>query len=249
MEQNYNIKTTLEKIVLINNLPVQFSINDRRPITFRCPTIREMITDLDFMSFLSALSLTPEKIKEQNIKLSFTTNTRGEIIQGLIFINEVNNVLQKYFVKLLQGAELVNNREIFVNGEKVLSYEWQYIADTILVSLGQEEYVDKKQTETEKESESNPIISKILQAQKESEEKLKKAKQKKSSNNKLTIEEVMLSLVYEFGIPFEKLLDMNYFGVVWCFGYVGKVDAHKMNQMILSSGMSKEKNYSYWLNK
>jgi hypothetical protein len=205
MEQNYNIKTTLEKIVLINNLPVQFSINDRRPITFRCPTIREMITDLDFMSFLSALSLTPEKIKEQNIKLSFTTNTRGEIIQGLIFINEVNNVLQKYFVKLLQGAELVNNREIFVNGEKVLSYEWQYIADTILVSLGQEEYVDKKQTETEKESESNPIISKILQAQKESEEKLKKAKQKKSSNNKLTIEEVMLSLVYEFGIPLEKL--------------------------------------------
>jgi hypothetical protein len=249
MEQNYNIKTTLEKIVLINNLPVQFSINDRRPITFRCPTIREMITDLDFMSFISALSLTPEKIKEQNIKLSFTTNTRGEIIQGLIFINEVNNVLQKYFVKLLQGAELVNNREIFVNGEKVLSYEWQYIADTILVSLGQEEYVDKKQTETEKESESNPIISKILQAQKENEEKLKKAKQKKSSNNKLTIEEVMLSLVYEFGIPFEKLLDMNYFGVVWCFGYVGKVDAHKMNQMILSSGMSKEKNYSYWLNK
>jgi hypothetical protein len=248
MEQNYNIKTTLEKIILINNLPIQFSINDRRPITFRCPTIREMITDLDFLSFLSVLSLTPEKIKEQNIKLSFTTNTRGEIIQGLIFINEVNNVLQKYFVKLLQGAELVNNREIFVNGEKVLSYEWQYIADTILVSLGQEEYVDKKQTEKQKEVESNPIMSKILQAQKENEDKIKKAKQKQSSNN-ITFEEVMLSILYEFGIPFEKMLDMNYYGVLWCFGYVGKVDAHKMNQMILSSGMSKEKNYNYWLNK
>jgi hypothetical protein len=250
MEQNYNIKSTLRKLALIGNLPIQFSINDRRTITFRCPTVREVSSELGILKTISLLSLTPETIKKQKIPLNFNLNTKGDILQSLIFMKYEDSILNNYFVRFIENAEIKNDKEIFVQGEKVLSFELQYIADIMLVGLGQKEYEGKdEELEEKKEEEINPAIAKILQAQKESEEKLKKAKQKKSSNNKLTIEEVMLSLVYEFGIPFEKLLDMNYFGVVWCFGYVGKVDAHKMNQMILSSGMSKEKNYSYWLNK
>ena len=78
--------------------------------------------------------------------------------------------------------------------------------------------------------------------------KIVKVKAKKSTNN-ITVEQIMLAVTYEFGITPKDLLDSNYFSLVWYFSYVGKVDAHKLNQMILSSGLSKQKSYSYWLNK
>jgi hypothetical protein len=59
----------------------------------------------------------------------------------------------------------------------------------------------------------------------------------------------VLAICYEFGFNTKEVMNLNYFGVVWYFSYVGKVDAHKLNQQILGSGMSKQKNYSYWLNK
>jgi hypothetical protein len=47
----------------------------------------------------------------------------------------------------------------------------------------------------------------------------------------------------------KELLNKTYFSLIWHFGFVSRVDAHKLNQMILSSGMSKQKSYNYWLNK
>jgi hypothetical protein len=126
-----------------------------------------------------------------------------------------------------------------------MSYELDYIIDKILISIGQKNFEEEEKTNEEK---LDPVMAKILQAQKESEEKLKKSKQKKSEGG-LSIEQIMLAVTYEFRIPSKDLLELNYFGVIWYFSYVGKVDAHKLNQMILSSGMSKQKSYSYWLNK
>jgi glutamyl/glutaminyl-tRNA synthetase len=192
---------------------------------------------------MGLISITPEKLKERDIKLNFAVENRGDILQGFIYLDPEDNALKKYLLKYVEGAEF-KNKEMFVGGQKVMSYELQYIADSMLISLGQEEYIDKKEQTIE---ETNPIMAKILKQQKEAEEKLKKAKA--SKEDKLSIEEIIIAVSYEFHIDHEKILQMSYYGLIWYFSYVGKVDAHKLNQLILSSGMSKQKNYNYWLNK
>jgi len=244
MEQQYNINSTFDKMSLIHNIPVQFSINNRRLLEFKFPTIKETLQSLDFKMFLGAMKLTPEEAKKQNIAVNFKVETIGDIIQILIVDKNYAKILVPFLLKYIKDSEYKEN-SIFVNNEKVMSYELDYIISCILISLSQKEF---EKNEEKIDIEKNPILAKIQQAQKESEEKLKKAKQKKSKGN-LTIEEIMLAVTYEFGINQKDLLDSNYFSLIWYFGYVGKVDGHKLNQMILSSGLSKQKNYSYWLNK
>jgi hypothetical protein len=244
MEQQYNINSSFDKLSLIHNMPVQFTVNDRRLIEFSLPSIKDTLGDLNFKNFLGIIGLTPEKIKEKNIKLNFIIEKHGDVIQGLIANEEYSKMLVPYLLKYIKNSEYKENA-IFVDNEKIMSYELDYIVEKILIALGQKNFDEKEEKIDEK---LNPAIAKILKAQKESEEKLKKIKQKKSEGG-LSIEQIMLAVTYEFRISSKDLLELNYFGLIWYFSYVGKVDAHKLNQLILSSGMSKQKTYNYWLNK
>ena len=244
MEQQYNIKTTFDKMSLIHNVPVQFSINERRVIEFRFPTIRETLGDINFNSFLGIILLTPEKVKEKNLNFGFIIQKHGDIIQGLIKNKDYSKLLVPYLLRFIKDA-VYKDDAIYVNDEKIMSYEFDYIVDKLMIGMSQKSF---EENEEKPKKDLDPTIAKIMQAQKESEEKLKKVKAKKSTNN-ITVEQIMLAVTYEFGITPKDLLDSNYFSLVWYFSYVGKVDAHKLNQMILSSGLSKQKSYSYWLNK
>ena len=247
MEQKIKIESTIEKAGMIWNLPITFSVNNRRPITIKCPTVRELFSDINLKKFLAHMALTPEKIKETKTQLPFTYNTPGDIIKGLITFTEHAQILVKYFLKYIENSKF-ENKEILVDNEKIYSYEFEYIIKVILTSVNQINFEEFEEAEKEEE-EMNPIIKEILRKQKESEKKLKKIKNSKDKSKGLTIEDITLAIVYEFHLQPEYLLGLNYFGLVWYFSYVGKVDAHKLNQMILSSGMSKQKSYSYWLNK
>jgi hypothetical protein len=250
MEQKNKIDSSLQELSLIYNLPVTFSLNNRRDITFRCPSIGDLFIDKDLKKFLGYIALTPEKIKESKntINLPFKYATQGDIVKGLITFSEFAPLLAKYFLKCIDNSEY-KERDIYVDNVKILSEEFDYIAKVILVSLNQITY-DKVEIKPEEEKEKiDPMFQKILDKQKEAEDKLKKVKAKKDKSKGLSLEQIMLAISYEFHMSPDYLLKLNYFGLVWYFGYVGKVDAHKLNQMILSSGMSKQKNYSYWLNK
>jgi hypothetical protein len=246
MEQQSTIKTTLEKLSLIENLPIEFSIQNRRLIRFTCPSVYDLTTELEFKIFISVISLTPEKMKEFNIIVNFDSSSVGKIIQGFMGFSDYSNILLKYFKKYIKNSEIVD-KSIFVENEKVLSDELEYIAHVIQISVGQKSFEEKQESEAELE---DPVMGRIIKAQREAEEKLKKIKAKKAKDGKgYSIEEIMLSVSYEFGYEIKELLNKTYFSLIWYFGFVSKVDAHKMNQLILSSGMSKQKSYSYWLNK
>jgi len=249
MEQKLSISSTLEKFSLIHNIPVQFSLDGRRVIQFKFPTIKELTSEINLRMFIGLMSMTEEKLKEMGIKLLVKPDSYGALAYGLLFNEIYAPIISYYLLKYIDKSE-IKNKEIYVAEEKVNSAEINYIIENIMISIGKKEYAEPDE-QTEKELEENPIMAKILAAQKEAEEKLNKIKQKKAKNSGkgYTIEEIMLAISYELGLSIEYLLNLNYFAVIWYFGFVSKVDAHKLNQMILSSGMSKQKSYSYWLNK
>lgn len=248
MEQQNKIKTTLQKISLIENIPIQFNIDERRIIEFKCPTVYDLVSDLDFKKFMSIISLTPEKVKELKLNLPFDTSEHGKLIQGFMAFSEYSKLLLKYFNKFVKDSEIVENT-LVVNSEKVMSYELKYIVEVMQMSLGQKVFIEDDAAEN-KNLDSDSPMGKLLQKQKAAEEKLKKVKAKKTASGKgYSIEEIMLAISYEFGLTLNELLNKTYFALIWYFGYVSKVDAHKLNQQILSSGMSKQKSYNYWLNK
>jgi hypothetical protein len=249
MEQQFNIRTSLDKTGLIHNLPIEFFINNRRPIKFKCPTIKDSLTELDFKSFVGLLSLNPEQIKENNINLLVKPDNYGNLAIGLLFDENYSKYIVGYFLKYIDKSEY-KDKTLYINDVKVISQELNYIVETIMISVGRKEYKEDL-NEDKKIEEENPIMAKILAAQKEAEEKLNKIKQKKAKNSGkgYTIEEIMLAVSYELGLSMDYLLNLNYYALIWYFGFAAKVDAHKLNQMILSSGMSKQKSYSYWLNK
>lgn len=250
MEQKNKIDSSLQELSLIYNLPVTFSLNNKRDITFRCPSIEELFMDKDLKKFLGYIALTPEKIKESKnaINLPFKYATQGDIVKGLITFSEFSPLLAKYFLKYINNSEY-KERDIYVGDAKILSEEFDYIAKVILVSLNQIAYDMVEIKEQEEKEKTNPVLSEIEKKQREAEEKLKKIKAKKDKSKGLSLEQIMLAISYEFHLSPDYLLKLNYFGLIWYFSYVGKVDAHKLNQLILSSGMSKQKSYNYWLNK
>ena len=142
MEQTSSINSSLEKISLIENLPIEFSINDRRTIRFSCPTIKDINSLLDFKLFITILSLDEDKAKEFNIKFNFDASTSGKIVQGLLLMTDYSVVLSKYFLKYIENSVYENNA-ILVEGEKVLSYEYDYIIETFFMSLGRKEFQQK----------------------------------------------------------------------------------------------------------
>lgn len=248
MEQQQTIRSTFEKNSLINHLPVEFSLDSRRNIKFTYPTIEDLLSDLDLQLFITLIGLNKEKLKQSKISVNFPVNNRGEIISNFIAFTDYGMILKKYFLKYIQDSKEKEDG-LYVGELKITSKEFDYIAWIILISCGIEQVQDDEISPVKKVEKMTPEMEAILAKQKEAEERLRKIKQKKAKNSGFTIEQIMLAITYEFGIPMKELIKLNYYSLFWYFGFVGKVDSHKLNQLIISSGFSKKKDYSYWLNK
>lgn len=248
MEQQQTIRSTFEKNSLINHLAVEFSLESRRNIKFTYPTIEDLLSDLDLQLFITLIGLNKEKLKQSKIQVNFPVDTRGEIISNFIAFTDYGIILKKYFLKYIQDAKEKEDG-LYVGELKIISKEFDYIAWIILISCGVEQVQDEEISPVKKVEKLTPEMEAILAKQKEAEERLRKIKQKKAKNSGFTIEQIMLAITYEFGIPMKDLIKLNYYSIFWYFSFVGKVDSHKLNQLIISSGFSKKKDYSYWLNK
>jgi hypothetical protein len=62
MEQQSTISSTLEKFSLIHNLPIEFSLQNRRVIKFTCPTIKELTSEIN-LKFLWVISFYQKRRK------------------------------------------------------------------------------------------------------------------------------------------------------------------------------------------
>ena len=121
MAQQFNIRTTLDKFVLIHNLPIEFLVDNRRPIKFRCPSIREVSTDLNLRIFIGLMALDKKQIQELKFKVNINITDYGSLALAFLFDDNYSNIISKYLVMFIQNAEY-KNKEIHVNNEKLNSY-------------------------------------------------------------------------------------------------------------------------------
>jgi hypothetical protein len=255
MKDKLTFNSNLQPIHLIHRLPIEFSINERRTIRFVVPSLKYSLETLNFNLIISLFNLTPEKIAEYKMKLPFKVTNQSDIMMGLLLLTEYQDLFKIFFEEHIDDFK-IHEKKVFVGKDTILASELQYIVEVILVSIGikqMSEITLQPKTEEDKQiiDKPNSAAARILAAQRKSEERLQKikAKQRQHKSAGYALEEILLAINYEFNVSMADLFNSTYYGIIWYFGFVGKVDAHKMNQMVLSSGMSKSKKYSYWLNK
>lgn len=217
MERVLISNTNLSSFLIIMNGIISFqSLEDRRPIHFILPTIRDSLMNTDFLLFMSILYSEPEHFK--NLKLNFSAKNKGELLLGfLITENDYRNILCKYFLKYILNSELKADG-IYIDDQKIASYELEYIANVLLISMGYkkiEDLVTKTSKEDEEEKKLSEVEKRLLERQRIAEEKLRKAKERRDKNDltDLTQEKIMLAVMHEFNLSIEDLKNMNYYAI------------------------------------
>jgi ATP phosphoribosyltransferase regulatory subunit HisZ len=136
----------------------------------------------------------------------------------------------------------VKNEKLFVGAQLLKLKELQKIEEVLQIIMGQ------KISTSKDEEELSPEEKRML----ELEEKIKAKKQKqeeeegKTEQDANTIEDIMIAVIYEFGFDLEKIMNMNYFTLIWFYSYTSKLHVYRINQFAIGSGMVKKINSDYF---
>lgn len=254
-EVKQKIKTNFNIPVILKGGPVVFSIEGRRPIYVKLPTLSDSMESLDFNTFIALLMITPERLKEFKIEFPFETDSQGKIIQGMLQIKEFSTVLKHFLGKYIISSQ-IKEKEIFLEDEKILSYELEYIANVILIAAGYKFFDENLTSNLEKQMEeekkvSDPVLRELLKKEREAELKLKRAKDKK--NNKeasdFKLEDLLITVSHEFNMKLSEVFDLNFYTLIWYYSFVYKIDVHKVHQIAAGNGLLKKgQSYKHWLN-
>lgn len=206
------------------------------------PTIGELYED-DKLFLVSQILLMEEKELKDFLKVQDQKLNKLDLMTILLTQFEEKDILLEKFKKILLKLYLKNNK-IFIDDQPLRISEVHKIKEILEIIMGQKMISKEAQPEQELTEE-----EKRLQALEE-KIKAKKAQQAKPKENKETegsdIEDIMVSVIYEFGFDLEHIMNMNYFTLIWYYSYTGKLHVYRINQHAISSGAVKTINTDYF---
>lgn len=243
MESQTYFKNNLETLTLIRN-KISF-ISEDNIITLTLPTIEDSL-NLDFNLFLTIINIKKSSIENPAV-LGIKANTDSELSMGMLLKSSFKEIPQRYFLKYVENSEFKNNM-IMVNGKRLTSREYQFIIESFLVGMKHIPLPDLEKEKAMKEEleKMSEFERKLYQRQLDTEKRVAKAKERKKQDSNLSLEDVMLALMYHFPqLAIEKLMSMNFYTLSWYFSYVGQLDAHEVHRIAAGNGLLK--NYKYFL--
>lgn len=233
---------TFNKIQLLRNRPIQVGRDIADTYLFvQAPTIAQLYDDNLYFFTIQLLTMKLENLivflKIKNNKL-----TRKEIINIVLEEAEEKEEILSHLQKIIlncyfyEGFVVVDNKEI-------TDKEIEKISKLLRISMGEEKYEDYSEQDKELTKEEKRLL--------ELEEKIKKKKEEQSEaegevKSKSVLEDIMISISYEFGYTLEHIMNMNYFTLLWYYSYTGKIHVYRINQFAIGSGMVKKINTDYF---
>jgi hypothetical protein len=230
------------KIQLLRNKPIQIERDEVGTfIRVQPPTISNLYDDSLFFFTIQLVTMELEELKDflkvQNKKFN-RINIINTVLEEAKESHEILSHLQKIIFDLSfeEGFLCVDRIEI-------TNKEIEKISKLLRIAIGEERYEEYSEEPKELTDQEKRLL--------ELEEKIKKKKETqketdKTVESKSVLEDIIISVTYEFGFTMEHIMNMNYFTLLWYYSYTGRIHVYRINQFAIGSGMVKKINTDYF---
>ena len=250
-----NFKTNLNTFSLLGNEKIKFYFDDKI-VEFVPPNLRLYINDIEFNYVKTLLFYKVKDFKKLLPNSNVIVENEYDVLLAMLKLEINKDLILKYF-KLLFPNLIYQNSNFFVEEEMLVYDEYRILLDAILVACAEKDlkaFFKENEPEVKEEEENlDPAIKKMREAQ----EKVKKIKSKKTKNSDkkndktkdgegITIDQIVVALVYEFNFSIAEIYDMNMFALLHFWTYISKVIDTQIQIVAAGNGLTKE--FTYFIN-
>ena len=201
---------TFNRIQLLRNSPIKILRDDLKSFIYiQGPTIGDLYDDEIYFFSLQLMTMPMEDL-QKFLNVTNKKLTRIEIINIVLKEAEEKEMILQSLKKTILQCDFTDNF-LEKNDIEISNEEMKKISRILKVIMGQEKYEEYDGKE-EKELTELEIKQKLL------EEKIQKKKKTEKpgteSEDKNVLEDIIVSLTYEFGLKIEDIMNMNYFTVL-----------------------------------
>lgn len=243
------IRSNFTQTALMANseIVIEYSQNENKILYKFCmPSIKDT-TEFGFYSFLSFCIIPEKDLQEWFKSVNFTS--RYELLQLILQEpNDFADLLLHFFKKYWLNWEK-NADEFFSISKEVFDLFCLYLA----VACGQKKF--KEVTEYEEDLDTlSPEEREWKLKQKEYEDLISKTKAKNreqntTNGNATGNELVIATVVHDFGLSLQEVLDMNFFTLYYYFGLTEKLASYNVDLIATGTGsVKKGHKHKYWVN-
>ena len=222
---------------MLSNKPIRIAREKQDSYLFvQGPTIGQVYED-DKLFLATQILIMPEKELKNFLNSSESKLNKLELLTLLLTSYQEKDILLEKFKQIILGLYVKEDR-LYIDKQLLKQQEVVRIESILQIIMGQ------KVEEKEEQPELSPQEKRL----KDLEEKVKAKKQKQEVQPEEDngIENIIIAVIYEFGFDFEKIMNMNYFTLIWYYSYTGKLHVYRINQQAISSGMVKKINTDYF---
>lgn len=225
---------------LLKNETIKLSLTDdeNKKILIKLPTVGKLHLDEDFTVAINLFILDEEVLMKEAIdkvsRLDFlnyfllTTENQEMVIKGIgEFILNFNFYEGQMMVDSipLNEQDLLNIKDVLKLGLGSLSFD-QY----------ENKVLEKETSKDLSEDEKRMIeLEKKVQAK-----KTKETQSKKQEINNYSLENIILTVMYEYKLTMDEVLNLNYYTLFWYFKYAMGIHSYRIQNFALPSGAVKK---------
>lgn len=248
-----NFKTNLNTFSLLGNERIKFYFDDKI-VEFDPPNLRLYVNDIEFNYVRTLMSYTVDDFNKAIPKSYLIVENSYDVLLAFLKL-ELNKDLILKYIQLLFPNLVYHDNNFFVEESMLVYDEYKILLDAILVSCAEKDIKDFfKEFEPKVEEKIDPAIKRMREA----EERIKQIKQKgkklqngdtknKTKDEKgITIDQIVIAVIYEFNFSIAEVYDMNMFTLLHFWTYVSKVIDTQIQIVAAGNGLTKE--FTYFIN-
>ena len=239
-----NFKTDLSKLLLLGNKTINLIFDDKI-IKFNPPSM-ELLFSYDFLQMKTLLKTDPKSIDTK--QLGFIVENEYELFLAFLKLAPNSEIILENFNKIFPNINFINNN-LICNDSTITYEEFMLMNDLLDISCGDKDLNSfLKEQSDEKKEKKNSHLSDLEKRMKENEEKLKKIKEdKKGNQDSITIDQIVIAIIYEFpGLKIDDVFKMNFYSVLELWKYISKIVDTKIQIVAAGNGLIKD--FTYFIN-
>lgn len=236
-------KTDLNKLLLLGNKTIHIFFKDKI-VNFIPPTL-ELLYSYNFSELKTVLDT-----DYTTIDLHIIVENQYEFFLAFLKISDHRDIIMENFNKIFPNI-IYSKNQLFCDDLPITNDEFLVLRDFLKVTCAEQDLstiLPEAQVEQEEEKPKGKFAELFNKLQ-DNEEKLKKMKEKnkKGSSGNITIDQIVVAIIYEFpSLKIEDVFQMNLFSILEMWKYVSKVIDTKIQ--ITAAGNGLVKNFTYFIN-